>query len=97
RFRCTGVDGVERFTCVAFRSAPAALAPNEAVFVFRLAPRQTWDVELEVAPRRESGGEGMGHASRRVRETQDAWLGDSAAAETSNEALDDVFRRSLLD
>src|SRR5262249_12752169 len=47
-FRYRGVDAVERTTYVSFHSPPDALAPNEAVFVFRLAPRQTGNIEFEV-------------------------------------------------
>lgn len=97
KFCYAGGDGIERTTTVMFYTPPTALAPNEAVFILQLQPRDTATIEFQVDAQEAQPEEGFAAVGRRVRDAQAEWLSQTTGVETDDDALNAVFQRALLD
>jgi len=103
-FSYRGVDGVERFTEVAFGAAPATLDAGRASFELSLKPDEDWMLEVRITGGSEN--DSANHRGRiarfdealKVRRDEIAVFSRGwARISASNELLDSLLRRSVAD
>jgi glycogen debranching enzyme len=103
-FSYLGVDGVERFTEIAFASEPTVLDEGRASFQLNLAPNEDWSLEIRVTGASEDTSTDHGSRPRRFADAlatrreeisvfSQGWTGISA----SNELMGALLHRSVAD
>jgi glycogen debranching enzyme len=103
-FSYLGMDGVERFTEIAFSTEPAALDAGRASFQLDLAPDEDWTLEVRVTGASENTSDDRythpprfadALATRRaeIEKSARGWSGISA----SNELMGSLLHRSVAD
>lgn len=95
-----GLDQRRRATTLRFDPAPNELNAGRAVFTFRLEPRETRIVVIEIACNGASDGLLHGVFGRAVRDARNSLrrsAGRAAAVATSNDIFNEAVRRSVSD
>jgi glycogen debranching enzyme len=103
-FSYLGVDGVERFTEIAFATEPATLDAGRAAFQLSLEPGEDWTLEILVTGASESTAANQRARPQRFGEALAARRGEIAAfaagwsrISASNELMESLLRRSVAD
>ncbi len=97
-----GVDGIVRKTLIKFSPVPAAISTNQAIFTFKLAPKQKSSILVTFVfdPQHDNASReilSFKQALFKTKTSLNRWVETSTAIYTSNEQFNQWLQRSYAD